>query len=817
MRIFTAPLILLISLLGFVCMRSAAQNAPAKIVGMVQDEQRKGIEGATITLLALKDSSPVKSVLAGRQGAFELRDLSAGDYRVRVTAAGYAASYSPQVRVDMAGAFVRLDAISLHPANALLGEVTVTGKRPLMEQKIDRMIINVDAAVTNTGATVMEVLEKSPGVMVDKDGNISLKGKSGVLVMLDGKPTYLSGDDLSNLLSSMNANQVDQIEIMTNPPAKYDAAGNAGIINIKTKKNKARGFNGSITGGYGQGKYWKTSNSLNLNYRTQAFNLFFNYSFNAWRGYSTLDIQNNYLSTDAKTVISQLVESTYLKRYVPSNNAKLGMDYFLGARTTLGFVTTGFLNYRQLNGVSIANVGDASGHVDSSARTTTRDYTRWLNGAVNLNLRHSFDSTHELSADADYIHYSATDPQLFITTSYYPDGTVTGIDSLKGALPFDIKIYSGKADYSQTLKKGIKWESGWKSSLVETDYGSYYYDTAGGGWQPDYGKTSHFLYRENVNALYSNLDYAEGPWALKAGLRYENTNYTGHQLGNPAKPDSLFSRHYNNLFPSLFLSYAVDKDNQFVLSGGRRIDRPPYRKLDPFLFIINEYTYQQGNPLMTPQYTTNIELSHVFRGILTTALTYSHTEGYFAQIFVAQGDTTLIKEGNLGTRESEGISVNAQLAPAPWWALTLHTDIEYLQFTGNTFGANVNMSGWDGQVNANNQFRFKRGWSAELSGFYNTGGLDGQNSMGPFGQLGMGASKQLMRGKATLRVSVQDIFHTNYEIANVHFENVRTHILYKSDTRVANIAFTYRFGKTVKETAKRSNGSGKEEQGRVTL
>ncbi|HMH21896.1 MAG TPA: TonB-dependent receptor, partial [Puia sp.] len=553
---------------------------------------------------------------------------------------------------------LRLPKDSVPAKVSVLGQVTVTGKRPLTEQKIDRLVINVDAAVTNAGATALEVLEKAPGVTVDKDGHISLKGKQGVLLMMDGKPTYLSGTDLSNLLSSMNANQLDQIEIMTNPPAKYDAAGNSGIINIKTKKNRPRGFNGSFTVGYAQGKYWKTNSSLNLNYRNGSYNLFMNYSFSENRGFTDLHILRRYLATDGKTVNSIFDEPTYLNRKIANNNLKLGMDYFLSSRTTLGVVATGFISPRIFDGFSSGYLQDGLGHTDSTTYTSSLNNSRVVNGAVNLNFRHSFDSTHELTADADYIRYKSTNPQLYGNTTYYPDGTLASSNQLKGDLPSTIDIWSGKMDYSQALKKGLKLEGGWKSSLVETRNAANYFNLSGGNWVPDYGKTNDFNYRENINALYLNLNREIGKWSFQGGLRYENTNYTGHQTGNPQKPDSSFTHQYNSLFPTGFVSWQADKNDQFTLSAGRRIDRPAYQDLNPFLFFINQYTYNQGNPFLRPQYTTNLELSHIFKGVLTTTLNYSNTEAYFTDLFRTVGDTTIFSRGNLGRLRNAGLSVN---------------------------------------------------------------------------------------------------------------------------------------------------------------
>lgn len=258
----------LIVLLSTIYVSGVAQYTKGTVDGIVHDQAQKAHAAATVSLLLASDSSLVKMSVSDKSGSFHFTDIGEGKYLVSLTAVGHSKNYSQPFIIDASHQSVQLQPVTLTAKAKEMDAVTVIGRKQLIEQKTDRTVVNVDAAVTNVGASALEVLEKSPGVTVDKDGNISLKGKQGVMIMIDGKPSYLSGTELVNLLRNMNANQLDQIEIMTNPPAKYDAAGNSGIINIKTKKIKLQGFNGSVTAGYSQGKYWKTNNSINMNYRT---------------------------------------------------------------------------------------------------------------------------------------------------------------------------------------------------------------------------------------------------------------------------------------------------------------------------------------------------------------------------------------------------------------------------------------------------------------------------------------------------------------------------------------------------------------------
>jgi len=785
-----------------------------RVVGTIRDAQSKPIPGATISLLKSSDTSVVNFTASNGAGQFELDKLGGGNFLLRVSSVGFQTYTSERFQLNEKQTMIRFD-IALHlQANSLEG-VTVISRKPLVEQRLDKTIVNVDAAVTNVGATALEVLEKSPGVQVDRDGNVSLKGKQGVLILIDGKQSYLAGQDLVAFLSSMNASQLDQIEIMTNPPAKYDASGNSGVINIKTKKNNQRGFNGSLNLSYSQGVYAKTSNSLNLNYRNPKFNVFLTYTLNQNNNFTDLHINRTYYGADG-TPVAYFDQPTFIKFHIGNNTLKVGMDYYLSKKTTIGFTTSGFVSPRKFDGYSVGNIQDENQVTDSVARTENHNHDRWLNGTVNLNFKHQFDSSKELTADLDYIQYKSNNEQLFNNTSYYPDKTPISDGQLKGELPSNIRIFSAKADYTQSLRKGAKLEAGWKSSLVKTDNAANYFIGQAGNLQPDYERTNRFLYEENINAFYLNLNKQVKKWSFQAGLRFENTNYDGHQLGNIQKPDSAFTRHYNSLFPTAFISYALDSSNTMTVNFGRRIDRPAYQSLNPFYFFINKYTYSVGNPFLNPQYTNNFELSHIYKGKYTTTASYSYTSDYATQIFRTEGETTILSQGNLGTRQNAGLSETMNLTFAKWWTATLSANVNYQIVDGVTnTSEKIHTEGWNGQLNMNNQLRFNKGWSAELSGFYNSREVEGQFTIQPFGQVSMGAGKQILKTKGTIKLSLRDIFYTQVIYGKILYGNVEEHFVQSRDSRVVNISFVYRFGKTFKENGRKTKGGAGEEQNRV--
>ena len=650
----------------------------------------------------------------------------------------------------------------------------MVGKKPFIEQKSDRILVNVDASPANAGTSVMDVLGKIPWSIGDKDGNISLKGKQGVTIMIDNRPTYMSGAQLAVYLKSLPSSAIDQLEIMSNPSAKYDAAGNSGIINIKTKKNKAKGFNGSTTLTYTQGKYAKPGGSLNMNYRVNKFNLFFNGGYTYWQGFQQLDINRNYLDPGTKNINSIFTQSTHMKFISPELNLKLGMDYFLDSKTTLGVVFSGYQNNETDVSQSYISLKNSNNVTDSLVQSFGNIHGIWSNGTVNLNLRRQFDSTgRELTADADYIYYKSGSNQLFQNYTYDPEMNLLSSNTLSGDLPSTINIYSFKTDYTHPFRNDFKLEAGLKTSFVATDNKANYYDVSGEVYVPDTTKTNYFVYHENINAAYINLTKKYGKWNLQAGLRIENTNYDGHQYGNiytVNNNDSSFKKSYVNAFPTAYITYDLNSNNSFNLNFGRRIDRPDYGDLNPFLFFLDEYTYQAGNPYLQPQLSTNIELSHTYKNKLTTTLNYSNTQNFFAETFEQDGHATIVRRGNIGRRENGGIAESLNMPLTKWWNTTIYVNVNYNQFTGELYGEDLDVSAVTAMGNMTNQFKFTNGWSAELSGWYRTSGIEGQIMVQPMGQTSAAIAKQIMKDKGSLKLGLRDIFYTQQVKGTIDFQ-----------------------------------------------
>ena len=793
---------------------STAQTLVSESSGFfitVINDHQQFVQGITIELFNAAKKKLVKSAVSNSKGQAIFYNIEAGEHYFIMSGVGYLIQTSPVYTFPFAAGLSQNQTIQLTQDISSIQDVTIVGTRPFVQQIHGKVLINVDAAVTNVGTSVLEVLEKSPGVMIDRNGIISLQAKTGVLVLIDDKPTYLSGADLTNLLSSMSSSQVDVIELLANPPAKYDAAGNAGVINIKTKKNKQKGFNGTLTVAPGQGRYTKSNNSLILNYRKGKFNTFLSYSVNWNRSFIDLFAIRKYYNP-LGDLLASLVQPTIFKGTSLNNTLKTGLDFYPSDKTTIGISFSGIAFSRESNSNATATWKNSAGLVDSTIGTYGTSSNRFKNGGINLSLKKVVNSSQDYSIDVDWIDYAIRSEQFFNNKLLSNTGYT---ESTRGNIPSSIQIFSAKADHTFRLAKGGKIESGWKFSNINTDNLANYQLSNNGQWVADLGKSNNFLYKERIHAFYSNFATKKDRFTIQAGIRYEYTGYRANQLGNSIQKDSAFSRNYQGLFPSGFVSYQADSSNAFTFTTGRRIDRPAFQKLNPFVFIINKYTYQKGNPFYLPQFSWNLELSHQYKSIITTAISYSKIENYFSQLFLTDSSGILIyTEGNVGYAKNIGASITVQVSPFKWWSLTSQTifnNKELKGFADKYYTASINQI----NLNINNQFRINQIYTAELSGIYTTRALnDLQEILSPTGQIAVGFARPVLKNKGTLKVSIRDLFYTQINEGITQFKSAEEYFVIWRDTRVANIAFTWRFGKQLK-TIKRSTGGAGAEMQRV--
>ena len=789
-----------------------------RIVGTVTAGNQQPLESATVTLQKAADSSVVKSGVSDQAGTFEFENIPLGKYLVLVSAVGYEPSYSP-VEIASDALNVVLKTIGLTARTEAMAGVVITAKRPPIEVRAGKTVVNVDASPTNAGLNVLEILEKSPGVAVDNDGNVSLKGKSGVLILIDGKQTYLSGTQLASFLKSIQSSSLDQIEIMTNPPAKYDASGNAGVINIKTKKGTIKGINGNVSLTYNQGFYPKYFAGANFNYRNDKLNLFGSYDGGQWEGLGILSIDRNFYKNSSFSGSSD--QSTERHNKSNWNNVKLGLDYNFSKKDVAGIVIRGNINPWKNWQKSYSNLRDVDGHVNTLFLSDAYNANETKNINTNFNYKHSFDSTgKELTVDLDQGYYTSNGTK-FLTTRVFDAGNEQKGNPilLEGELPSVIKIYTAKADYVHPFNKTTKLEAGVKTGFVNTDNNVLYQRDTGSGWKTDIQRTNHFVYKENVNAAYAILTTTIKKWEFTGGLRLENTNASGTQKLN----DSSFQRNYTNLFPNVGAAYTINEKNQLSFAYSRRIRRPDYEDLNPFIFFLDSLTYGQGNPYLQPEFSNRAELSHTYNRFLTTTFSYTQTNSIITDILKQNTEkrTTFQTKENFSRLRQFGVSVSANRQLVKWWNLNVYAGVFANNYNGlyndgieNT-PVNITVTNFDG--NLTNSFNFAGTWTAELSGWFNSNPSEGLLIGRPMGAVNAALSKQIWEKKGTIKIGVRDIFRTTNFSGYSRYADVDLDITNdrRRDNRQFNISFTYKFGKKDIAPARRRSGGSSEEQSRV--
>jgi outer membrane receptor protein involved in Fe transport len=803
----------------------AQQNIHGKIDGQIKDNENKALPYATVTLLKASDSSLVKGAIGDENGHFEFEDVNSGKYIIAASSLGFTKTYTQPFSINIAHQQIHLPAVEMQMNANMLKGVSVTAAKPFIEHKLDKTIVNVANSVVSAGSSAWEILQKSPGVTVDNTNNtINLQGKSGVSIYIDGRPTYLSGDQLADLLKNMNAGSIQSIEIMTQPPAKYDAAGNAGIINIITKKNKMVGFNGDVTAGFTQGRYSRENTGFNMNYRNGKYNLYGNYDFSHATWWNSNYITRNFYDGTGKTLSTRTEQYSSNSSPDYNHNFKAGLDYYLNNKNTIGVMVNGTINPGKNYVDNTTWFKNSDGSLQTTSYTNNEYNNRWTNYTYDANYRGTFDSTgKELDVDVAYSKYDNSSMQSFLTDTYYPDGSlvpdsanVPNPNIRRGSLPSIISIQTAKVDYTLPLKKNAKLEFGAKTSFVTSDNNVQYdkFDNSKQQWEYD-SATNHFKYTENINAAYVSLskEFNKG-WSLQLGLRGEQTISNGHQYTN----DSTVKRNYVQLFPTAYISKQLNKDNTLNFSYGRRIDRPDYQDLNPFRYYLDPYTYEEGNPFLQPQLTNSLELSYSYKSLLTAGISYSNTNNVISQV-LEQDDSLKITyqtNENLSDMKNIGLNMTLSIPVTKWWMSVNYINVFHNIYQGEYLGGNLDFGSTAVIFNSTNSFTLPKDFTAEISGYYNSSMLWSIFTIQPQYSVSAGIQKTFMNQKATLKLNVSDIFHTQSSYASVKYENLDVTSANHWDSRRVNLTFTYRFNRgNAKPVQHHHQSSIEEEESRI--
>ena len=803
--------LLLLAVIALTAFTTNAQTR-AKITGQIKDNSGNGIKAVTVFLNKATDSTVAKTAVSDAKGNFEMDGIKAGNYFISTTFTGTQKGRSA-VFTAKEGETVTVPALTLLPADKSIAGVTVTAtySKPMIEVKADKTILNVENSINATGSNAFELLQKAPGVITDKDDNISLKGKNGVRVYIDGRATQMNNADLAAYLKSINSVDIESIEMIDNPSAKYDASGNAGIINIKLKKNKKLGTNGTFSTGLNVGLRPKTNASLSLNYRNKKTNLFSNYS----NGYND-NVNNFYLFRKQLDSSYDQTSKMYMKGW--NHNIKAGADFFVNKETTIGFIAT--LNLSDNKNMTESRTPIASlstGKLGSILYASNSMPNKSRNLNLNFNYRFADSAGHELNMDFDLGNYrrrnDSYQPNAYYTP--YPE-TLSYVKDYRNHTPTDIHIYTGKLDYETPFKKG-KLGVGVKISNVKTDNTFDFYNIISGYDFIDYNRSNTFSYKENINAVYVNYNRpVNKKWSVQGGLRMENVSSDGELKRADGLPqaDDRVKRNYTDFFPSAAITFNQSMNHIFNLTYSRRIDRPNYQELNPFENKLDELTYQKGNAFLRPQYTNTVALSHTFKYRYTTSISYSHINDYKAQVIdTAEKSRSYMTQKNLAKQDIFNINFSLPFQITKWW--TLYANINaynshYLADFG--VGKKIDINIQSANIYMANSFTIGGGYTGEVSGFFTAPSVwAGTFKSKALGTLDLGLQKTLFKGKGNFKVSYTDLLKTLRWRGVSDYGAAYIDVRGNWESQQLRMNFTWRFGNNqVKASRQRTTASEEE-------
>lgn len=788
------------------------------ISGFVCNQDKIPVKNCLVTLVHPASSNLLKITFSDSLGKFEFKIQSFDSCSIKINHPGYIPYSGKPILINSSDIQYFQDTILLLSDLRAIKEVTISAKPNFIERKPDRVIIYPEALITTAGNNILDVIAKAPGVLVQPNGNIQLKGKTGVAVYIDDKPTYLNGTELESLLKTIPAAEVKQLEIMTNPSAKYDAGGNAGIILIRTKKNKQIGTNGTAAITYGQGRYPRSTFHSTLNFSNPKIAFSSGVALNTLQFFQELEIFRSYKNIDGST-INSFNQKTYIKINNQSYSGRAGLDYTISPKTTLGFNIKGLYSPTKASNDNNALLLNNSGMLTNNVLALNLENNQFINGTFNINLKHDIDSQgKQIMCHLDYVTYVSNADQNFENNVLSPNGQNTYSDKQHGELPSSIHIMAFKTDYENPFKQQAKLDIGVKSGYIITDNNAIYSITRNKITENNYDLSNQFKYYEWINAIYLNFTKSFKRIDLQTGLRYESTMIEGNQAGNPIKPSSTFTRTYNNLFPTLYISIKLDSmaNHLLVTSYGYRIERPFFKDLNPFVRPLDKYTFYAGNPYLQPAFRHELSLAYSFKKLLTTTISYSHSLNNIQETVEINNGIYYSRPGNIGQSQTISLSVESNIPVTKWWNTTLYGETVFAKYTSQLYNQRLNTQGIYYTMNVSNTFSFSKNWSGELSGQFITDFIETQFSFKAFGSVTAGVQKKMFNNKGNFKISVSDLLYTNRILGIINsLENTDANWKSLTDSRIITCSFSYRFGNNKTVRPKLNTNGSESEQNRV--
>lgn len=789
---FTLLIVLLLTSLSL-----KAQKPLTTLSGRVVDENQQALPFAQVSLKKAADSANIKTLLADENGKFSFQ-LGEGKYLLELKMMGYATFLRAFTLVTAQNN--TLGDLTLQTESRQLSAVTISAAPPFVERRADKLIVNLNGL--GSGAPIMEVMNQLPGVSVMPDDRITLNGKS-VQIYLDGKAATLSTEALAGMLKGISSSAIQKVELIAQPSAKYDAAGNGAIINIIRKRNYASGFNGNVYTGVGKGAFGKANGGLNLNYKGKAYNLLANLDYNYNRYFYNSSITSDLFSPNGNFIRTDQADIKSMRdnaNYTPN----IGLDLYLSKRTTLSAsVKPGFQRFSRDSQTENLQRGPAGNSISNSQFNSLTDIHA-ANFSSGLRLQHQIDSLgKELSMDLDYYRYSNLSDQDNQTFNLLSASSINSI--LNQDRTFD--VYALKADYTHPIAKGHQMEAGLKSSYVNSTNSNFYQDS-------NSDQTDLFFYKESISALYFTYSRTGEKLSYQLGLRGEYTYGQGEQ----GAMVNQFSRHYLQAFPSLHLDYKFTKSHSLSLGLNKRIERPGYENLNPLTRLLGNNNLQQGNPGLKPLLAYNADAWYSYKNAFFFGLTYSYSKDDFTSISLPlSGGKITTQPGNADYGQYLTMQAMYGKQVKPWWYTSSNAILSKRSFKGELGGVLLESEGmFSLSATSYNSFQLSKSFSVMFLFNYRGKSIDRTITSEGFAYLTAGIRQQLLKKRASIQLNAMDIFKS---YRNRYFQdsgNLKQHWNNTFETRMVKFNLNYNFGGTIKNTRKSSGAEDEKKRGTIS-
>jgi hypothetical protein len=778
-------------------------KAQCRITGKVNDSIGTPIPFAAVGLLNPKDSSVVKGALSNDSGLYIFNKVKPGIYLLKVTATGYTDQYSAPIKAD-SGKSIIVPVVQLKSPVHYLKALSVVVDKPFMEHKQDRMIFNVENSIISVGKSALEMLNDLPGVSASESGGVSVLGKTGILLLVDGKSLPV---DPVNFLKGLDASQIERVEVITNPSAKYQAAGSA-VINIILKHDKNIGFNGELNTMPRQGFYLGLTESLTLDYRTKKWNFSLDANTNIFHRAFTHTITRTFNTGTTTEIFDEnapwYIHGTY-------SFGDIGIDYTPDKKQTFSLNNYFELQFEHLNTYDHTIMHTSTSAIDSSLFTDNiRDYQA-LHAIPQFTYKYKPDTTdRELSVQIIYGPYKQTDNQQNPVDYYNSAGQELRPPTLSNSTQvLNLNIWALQVDYTQPITSKIKLETGIYEQYGAPDNNAQFWNNINGVQVVDTTKTNQFNFTENIFAGY--LNYSQKLTEridFEAGLRAEQTNDKGVQYVH----DTSFTRNYLDFFPSAAFNWKPSDIHAFSLSYTRRIERPGFDQLNPFITVIDPYTYQSGNISLLPDIYDQYQLVYSFKQYLSVTLEHDHYTNAIKQLYFQNTTTDIIysKPENITAYYGYNAMMNVNIPFAKWWRNVTSVNVYHDDYLEVLSGQNLEITNTSVSVKTLNLFTWKHNWDAELSFSYNSSDLQGLTITQPLYELEAGISKHFFNDRLIIKVSCSDILKSNIQIANTVYQDINVRDYSYNDSQEFSIGITWKFGKSQyhKEQIEQANPFG---------